>query len=164
MRGRVDGARRAHRQQAVAVHGLEPAVQSCRGGREHARQEERRVVVGDDDRGVGGKPPEEALAGVRLRLDVGEVRHSQPPGRSAMLGHALQHEGMQAVAGPRVAHAQRLEDEQGQIEIARPPRRLLQGEVVLEPPGRNHPVEDVSCGRSRRVGPQEPDARGGNIE
>ncbi len=164
VRGRVDGARRAHRQQAVAVHGLEPAVQACRRGGEHAWQEEGRVVVGDDDRGVCGKTPEQALAGVRPRLDVGEVRHAQPPGSGPMLGHALQHEGMQAVAGPGVADAQRLEDQQGQVEIAAPTMPPVAGRSCPRAAGPRSSSRGRIVRAARRVGPQDSDARGGHTE
>ena len=47
---------RAHRQQPVAIHGLQPHVQSRRGRGQGFRQDEAREVVGDDHGGLGRQP------------------------------------------------------------------------------------------------------------
>ena len=77
-RRRPGAARGAHRQQAVAVHRLQPHRQPRAGPFHHPREEERGEVVGHDHRRLGGQRLEQAaaVAGCGLR----DRRSSGRPG------------------------------------------------------------------------------------
>jgi hypothetical protein len=65
----LGGAQRKH---AVAVDPLDAHRQRGGGGL-HARDEEARVLVGDDEAGALAEGCEQALAGAESRLDVGVI-------------------------------------------------------------------------------------------
>ena len=59
---------------------------------------------------------------------------------------------MHPVRGPRVAGAQRLEDQQRSAQLTRPRQRPVEREAPPRPSRRDHPVHDhVSIGRHRHV-------------
>ncbi len=161
--GRELALRGGQGQQAVAVHDLEAERQPCRRRRDHAGQEEGRVLVGDDDRGVGSEGGEEAAAGAGLRLDVREVGHAARAEGGGVVRHAVEHEAVQAVARPGVAGAQRFEDNQGEAEVAGPVGGPLEGEVEARAARRDHPVknETAVAPDRRRVGGADPHRRDG---
>ncbi len=130
-------------QQAVGVDRLELNVQGscCRIG--HAGMKERRVLIADHDAGSIGERGEQTPAGTRLGLDVREIRGPGLGTGARIVGHAVDHEAVESVAGPLVAAAQRLEHEQRPVEFARPVDRVLQREIGGRASRRCHPVEDV---------------------
>jgi hypothetical protein len=152
----------AHRQQPVAVDGLEPDRHLDRGGREHARQEEGRIVVRDDHTRPRRERREQPLARAGLGLDVGQVADPIPRKGGAVLRHALQHEGVQPVARVAIAAPQRLEHAERSIEFARQFRGALQREVRARPARRDHPVHDELAIAAERTVVGGPQAGGGN--
>ncbi len=143
----------AHRQQAVAVDGLDRNVESRRRAGGHRRQHERGVVVGDHHARPRGQGVEQAHAGARRGLDPREIRDAPAPGqRGTRVGHPVEDEPVQPVAGPPVVEAQRLVDDQGHAELGRPLDGPLEREVPAGAPCGDHPVQDpVAAGANRGV-------------
>ena len=112
MDGRAEGSiGRRQRDQAVTVHGLQTNIETPAGRLDHLRQEKTGVVIRDDDGRVSGQALEEAAAFVARSLDVGVVPHGGIGKRGVIGPHAVNDEPMQPVGGPRVVHAQRLEND-----------------------------------------------------
>jgi hypothetical protein len=78
-----------------------------------------------------------------LGLDVAQVDDAGGGTRRAVVSHPLEHEGVMAVVGPRVARPQRLEDDERLAERAGMLDGAIECEVPGGPPEGDHPVEDV---------------------
>ena len=151
-RGREDAIGRAQRKQAVAVDRFDAHVEAAGGRGDHPRQEEHRRVVGDHGGGIRGERLEQPAALAGPGLDVGEVARRRAREGPGVVGHALQHEGVQAIARPGIADTQRLEDDERPRQLHCQLDRAFQGEVGARPARRDHPVEDVGpLGTDRRV-------------
>ena len=143
----------AHRQQPVAVDGLDCNVESRRRAGGHRRQHERGVVVGHHHARPRGQGVEQAHAGVWRGLDPGEICDATAAGqRGTRVRHPVEDEPVQAIAGPPVVEPQRLVDDQGHSELGRPFDGPLEREAPAGPACRDHPIEDpVAAGANRRV-------------
>ena len=126
-RGREDAVDRAQRMQAVAVDRFHADVEAAGGRGNHPRQEGHRRVVGDHGGGVRGERLEQPAALAGPGLDVGEVARRRPGEGPGVVGHALQHEGVQAVARPGIADTERLEDDQRPAPAPLPARPRVPG-------------------------------------
>ena len=122
-----DPVDRAQRMQAVAVDRFQAHVEAAGGRGDHPRQEEHRRVVGDHGGGVRGERLEQPAALAGPGLDVGEVARRRPGEGPGVVGHALQHEGVQAVARPGIADTERLEDDQRPAPAPLPARPRVPG-------------------------------------
>jgi hypothetical protein len=142
MRHRDRARGRRHRQHAVAVDRLERALDLCRRRGQHPRQEEHRVPVGDDDARITRECREQAFARAGRGFHVGVISHAGLRQRALVLGHALQHERVQASVRVGIAAAQRFENDERPGQRRRVRHRMLQREVRFEASGRGHPVED----------------------
>ena len=80
-------------------------------------------------------------------LDVGVVERARPAACRGRRRHAVQHEAVQPIAGPRVVDVERLEDDQRLAEFDAMLDGTLQREIPARPPRRDHPVEDEIAGR-----------------
>lgn len=149
-----------HGEQPVGVHHLEAHVEASGGRSLHARHEEARPIVAHHHAGPRRKCFQKALAVAGPLLGVWEVGHVGPFKAPRIVRHALEEEGVQAVAGERVVHAQGFEDDQRLLEVPRVLDRPVQREVGLGPPERRHPVEDEVTPASDGVGGERSDADG----
>ena len=144
--------RGARREEANRVHLLQEHRHLRGRGLDHARQEERRVIVGHHHRGAGGERGEEAFAGAGLGLDVRVVESPRPREASCVVGHPLEDEAVEAIAGEGIADPERLEDEERLAERAGALDRPVEREAVASPARGDHPVEDEVAPRIDRAG------------
>ena len=142
-RRREDLWRGGERDQTVPVNGFQPHIQLLGSRAHHAGQEEAGEVIGDHQGGLLGESLEKALALSLGALDVGVIRHPRLVEGRLLVGHALDHEGVQAVACPTVVGSQRLQDQERLAQSLRLGCRVLQPEVPPGASGRDHPIEDV---------------------
>ena len=117
----------------------------------HPGQHERRVVIGDDHRGVAGQHREQSLARSGRRLDVREVSHVPRGERVPVVEHAVDDEPVQPVAGPAVSDTERLEHQERTSQRVRPADRPVEGEAPRCPARRRHPIQDERAFRPERV-------------
>ena len=143
VRGRECGGCEPDREQAVPVHRLDPDRKTLRRRGQHAREEEEGCVVGHHHAGPGGHRGEEPPADPGRRLDVGVVADPGVGVGAGAVGHPLEDEGVEPVAGVRVGGADRLEDEDRAVELPRPLDGPVEGEVPRRPPEGSGPDEDV---------------------
>jgi hypothetical protein len=140
--GHEGPVRGAQGEEAVGIDRLQPHRHlACCGGH-HAGQEERREIVRHHQAGVAGEGGEQPSARAGRRLDVGEIGDVRAVEPRRVLGHAGEDEAVDAVVGPGVAAAQRLQDHQ---RLPQPPglvRGAFQGEIPPQAAGGDHPVED----------------------
>jgi hypothetical protein len=129
-------------EEGVSVDDLKAVRELLGGGEGHAGEEEGGVVVGDGEAGALGEGAEEAAAVAGLSLDPGEVGDAALAGGAGVVGHAVEDEAVEAVGGPGVGDAERLEEEDGLLEEAGPVGGALEGGVVVEASLRGDPVED----------------------
>jgi hypothetical protein len=142
----------AQRQDAIAVNLLEADRQLRPGGRDHARQEEPRLLVSDHQARSPGERGKQPRALARHWLDVRQIRDLRSGERARVVGHALEHERMHPIAGPRIARAQRLEHDQRATQLDRARDRVVERKAPRRAPRGDHPVQDVvTIGRHRRV-------------
>jgi hypothetical protein len=144
--GRDRGAETAQGHDAVGVDRDHRHVGRGGEGRGLGGHDEGGEVVGDHQRGARGQDRHEPAAVAGAALHPGPVGQAEP-GRRLRVGlHALQHEAVQARAGPGIAQPQTLVDHQGPGEAPGLAKGVIEGVIVREPPGRLHPVEDVLAG------------------
>ena len=123
------------------------------------------MIVGDDQAGAGGQRGEQALAGADGRLDVRVIGDAGGGEAGGVVTHAGEHEGVQAVAGPRVIAAQGLEHEQGPGERAGAGDRVVEREAPRTSPRGGHPVAHELAVGARRygVGGGDPERGDGHV-
>ncbi len=138
----VGAVGRGQRQKAVRVHRLELDVEPARRRLDHPRQEEARELVGHHHRGVARQGGQQAPTGVARGLDVRVVADAGAGECAGVVGHPVENKAVDAVAGPGIVHAQRLEYQQRFAQLARPLERPIEAEVPRRAPGGDHPVED----------------------
>ena len=73
--------------------------------REHARDEERRIPVGDDDAGACGERGQQAAGGAGTGLDVRVVERGGAARDPAVVCHPVEDEAVQPVARVRIVAA-----------------------------------------------------------
>lgn len=115
-------------------------------------EEERGEVVAHDHARVARERLEQGLAATRLALDEREVHDARLPQRLGVLGHALDDEAVEAIAGVGIVEPQRLEHDERRAELLTPRERTLEGVVVRQPARSGHPVEDVASRATRGRG------------
>jgi hypothetical protein len=102
-----DLRRGPHRQQSTGVDQLEANRHLLRGGHQHVRIEERGIIVGDNHtRTLRERLQQSApLAGAAFEIGVVQDRLlCRVPG---VVGHPLDDELVQSVAGPAIVRSQR---------------------------------------------------------
>lgn len=65
-------------------------------------------------------------------------------GGSCVVGHSIQNKCMYPVAGPLIAAAQRLENDEGLAQYAAMLKRAVEREIERKPTRGNHPIEDIT--------------------
>jgi hypothetical protein len=125
-------------------------------------REGRWVVVGDDHRGLGRKGHKQALPLTLRGLDVRKVANASGFSGLCIVGHALQHEGVEAIAGPPVVATQRLDDQQREVQTRCPPGGPLHCEAVFTSSAGGYPVQDVTAADGREID-HDPQARRGHF-
>ena len=106
------------------------------------RNVEGGVVVGHDHGGVARQRRQQPSRCSVSRLDVREVPDAERRTTGGIVGHPLDHEPVQPIAGPAVARAQGFEHEQWPSERSSPGNRAVEREAPRRTSRRNHPIED----------------------
>ena len=153
----------AHRQQAVAIHRFHQDRQLSRRCRLNGRHHEGGVVVGDDHARRCRERPQQALTCAGRLFNprqVGDSRATRE--RALVVGHPVEHEAMESIAGPLVVQPERLEYHQRPAQLARPLNRALQAKVVSRPARGDHPVKNPGAERVWRRLVDQSDAGRGN--
>jgi hypothetical protein len=89
-----------HRQQSVAVDGLEENRNFRGGSRHHGGEEECRILVGHYNRRIGSQSLEQPSAGAPTRLHKWQIGHAATFEPSRRIGHAVCNETVEPVARP----------------------------------------------------------------
>jgi len=76
--------------------------------------------------------------------------------------HSLDDKAVDAITGPLVTAAQRLENHQRFTQIAAMFESAVEGEVKAQAPRCDHPIEDIAAGVAQRLGVGIMDADGRN--
>ncbi len=142
VRRREGMGRGCHGQDAIGIHRLQTHRQARRSACHERRQEEARIVVGDDDTGVFRERVEHAAPGARLRLDVGVIRGDASFEALGIVGHAVDDERVHPIVRPGVGCRQRLENDQWFPELTTPLCSAIEPEVPLRAPAGDHPIEN----------------------
>ena len=132
------------------------------GSLDQPRDEEGRVVVGDDDAGALRETLQQAPAIVGRWLDVGIVERARPGADRRCRRHAVQHEAVQPIARPGIVDIEGLENDQRLAELDARGDGALQREIPTRPARRYHPVEDVIAGRIEQALTEEANAGDGD--
>ena len=125
-------------------------------------RKKRREVIGHDNAGPLSQRGEQSFVRIGLRFDIRKVQHAgilQRGDASGVLGHAVDHEAMNPIAGPPIPDSQRLEDHQRLSQLNGQLHRALQAEIRRQPPKRDHPIQDELTVTSDRSGIADSDAR-----
>lgn len=109
---RVRAVPGAERQETVAVDRFDAHRRLTRGRVEHPRKEGARELVGHDGDRPCGEGGEKTAPGARLGFDVRVVRDAGRGEARRLVGHPVEDEPVQTVAGVPVPAAQGLEDEE----------------------------------------------------
>ena len=112
----------------------------CRG--DGVGQKETRIVVRHDDGRVSRERFQQAASVIALPFDVGVIQRGRSRKAGGVVGHAVEHELMQPVRGPRIVHAQRLENDERFAKKAGPGDGAIECEVEGRPSRGNHPVNN----------------------
>ena len=150
----------ANGQEAARINRFETdGRDALNSGVNHAGEEEAGEIVGNDDARFRGKRRQKAFRVAGKRLDVGEVFDPGGAAKSAdFFGHAVENKAVEAVAGPGIVEAKRLENQERQAKFGRPFQGAVQSEIPGEAAKRNHPVENIAAAGTRRKVAKNADA------
>ena len=147
-RAQVGGStrRRAEERQrhdAVAVHREHRGIRRTNQPGALSGYGKRRIVVAHHEHRAARKLRHQLSVERLFALDVGPVVDAERRRARPVVGHALQDEGVQALAGPGIAKPQPFVDDERLAELGRAARRVVERVAALEPAAHLHPVKDV---------------------
>ena len=109
------------------------------------REEKAGEVVRHHNAGTRCQSGEQSFACIRSRLQVWIVENVRALKPAGILPHSIKHETVYPIARPRIAAAQRFQDNQWFLQLLGPLHRSIQRKIPGHPAGGNHPVEDKIC-------------------
>jgi hypothetical protein len=107
-----------HRQQPIAVDGLEENRELRGGSRHHGWKEERRILVGHHHCRICGKRFEQPSTSAVTRLHIWQVGYVATFKRDCSIGHAVRNKAVEPVVRPRIGAAETFENYQRETEMA----------------------------------------------
>ena len=120
----------AHCDESVPVHDVNLAWRELHGTFRDLTRHVRGVIVDDEGVCIHAHPCQQPTGLAMAGLDIWDVSHAASEHGGALVNHALQHEGVDAVVGPSMADGQGFDHEQGEVPFDREVYGMLEGEVV----------------------------------
>ena len=125
----------SHCDESVPVHDVNLAWRELHGTFRDLTRHVRGVIVDDEGVCIHAHPCQQPTGLAMAGLDIWDVSHAASEHGGALVDHALQHEGVDAVVGPSMADGQGFDHKQGEIPFDREVYGMLEGEVVGRSPG-----------------------------
>jgi hypothetical protein len=121
----------AHGDETVAVDQVNFARREDLGTLGHLTRHVRRVVINDERIGIDAHSGKQTACFAVPGFDVRDVCDTTSKDVGTLVDHPLQHEGMDAVAGPSMSDGEGFNHEEGEVALNGKVDSMLEREVVV---------------------------------
>ena len=132
----------SHGHEAVRINDVDFTRDNGEGDVEDVLRVVRRVVIDDASTGTVEPTFEQSGGLLSVGFNVGDVGHARALKRRAVVHHALQDKGGNAVVGPSVLERKALNNDKRELVVLGEVNSVLQRVIPLCAPSRCHPVHD----------------------